>query len=89
MKMNAVVQIPMDLIREASETQKKIDCVRKQAVFDLFPEGYDVSWRLGWVCGTNYGDGSDNGFGVGHTCSKKCELRIPLSRSLKEKFLNV
>ena len=80
--MNAVVQIPMDLIREATDTQKKVGCVRKQAVFDLFPEGYDVSWRLGWVCGTNSGDGSDNGFGVGHSCSKKCELRIPLRKGL-------
>lgn len=84
--MNVVVQIPMELIVEACETQKKVDCVRKQAVFDLFPEGYSESWRLSWVCGTNSGTGSDNGYGVGHTCSKKCELRIPLSRSLKEKF---
>lgn len=78
MLMNVVVQVPMNLIQEAAEMQKKVNCVRKQAVFDLFPEGYDVSWKLDWVCGTNSGCGSDNGFGVGHTCSKKCELRIPL-----------
>lgn len=78
MLMNVVVQIPMYLIRQASEGQTEVDCVRKQAVFDLFPEGYDVAWKLGWVCGTNSGCGSDDGFGVGHSCSKKCGLRIPL-----------
>jgi len=75
MMMDVVVEIPMPLVIEASETAKKIDCLRKQAVFDLFPNG---QWRINWVCGTNRGIGSDNGYGVGHTCKKNCRFRIPI-----------
>ena len=77
MLMDLVVEIPMDLIREAAEISKKVGCKRKQAVFNLFPDGV---WRLGFVCGTNRGIGSDNGYGVGHTCEEKCKLRIPFSK---------
>ena len=75
MMMELVVQIPMKLIHEASEVYKKTGCLRKQAVFNLFPGSI---WRLDWVCGTNQGIGSDNGYGVGHHCSEECDLRIHL-----------
>ena len=75
MMMNATFQPPMALVREAAETQEKSDCVRKQAVFELFPDG---EWWVYYHCGTNEGLGSDNGYGVGHDCSKKCILRIPM-----------
>jgi len=75
MLMDVVVEIPMDLLVEAVKEYLEVECKRKQAVFDLFPNGY---WRLGFVCGTNRGEGSDNGYGVGHSCSKDCKLRIPL-----------
>lgn len=74
-RMNLVVQPPMDLIADAANIRKQTDCIRKQVTFELFPGD---EWRISWVCGTNSGIGSDNGYGVGHHCCKSCKLRIPL-----------
>lgn len=73
MMMDVVVEVPRELIIEAYKEMQKIPCKRKQPVFDLFPNG---KWRLNWVCGTNRGIGSDNGYGVGHVCQENCDLRI-------------
>jgi len=83
MIMNATFQPPMKLLREAVDKQIEVDCERLQAFFDLFPHGYindDCDWRLGFVCGTNCGIGSDNGYGIGFHCAKNCKLRIPLDQ---------
>lgn len=83
MLMNLTVQPPMKLLREAVEKQIEVDCQRFQAILDLFPHGYTTDpydWRLDFVCGTNQGAGSDNGYGVGFHCSKNCILRIPLNK---------
>jgi hypothetical protein len=83
MMMNVIVQPPMKLLREAVEKQTEVDCQRFQAVLDLFPHGYTddpCDWRLSFVCGTNCGIGSDNGYGVGFHCSKNCKIRIPLNK---------
>lgn len=81
MMMDVVVEIPMPLIIEASEKYKKNGCARKQAVFELFPYG---EWRYHWCCMTNRGVGSDNGYGVGHSCSEECDLRIPIRGSCQK-----
>ena len=75
MLMNVIVQPPRQMIVQAFYEMQKIPCLRKQPVFDLWPDG---TWRLQWVCGTNQGIGSDNGYGVGHICNKKCALRIDI-----------
>ena len=73
MMMNLSVEIPRELIIEATTEMNKIPCKRKQPVFDLYPSG---EWVLDWCCGTNSGIGSDNGYGVGHVCKTGCALRI-------------
>ena len=73
MRMDVVVEISRDLILEAVKEMNKIPCKRKQPVFNLFPNS---GWRLDWCCGTNRSIGSDNGYGVGHTCEENCKLRI-------------
>ena len=81
MLMDLVVEIPQKLLIEAVKEIVKAGCKRKQPVFNLFPNGV---WKLDFVCGTNRGVGSDNGYGVGHVCSEDCDLRIPLTVSFGE-----
>lgn len=73
MFMDLVVEIPPDLIREVVKEMDKIPCKRKQPVFELSPKS---GWEISWCCRTNRGIGSDNGYGIGHTCKEDCELRI-------------
>ena len=73
MLMDLTVQIPMEFIAKAGYEWLENGCKRRQAIFELFPE---EGWRYYWCCMPNRGIGSDNGYGVGHRCSKGCVLRI-------------
>ena len=72
---------PRELIIEAAAEMEKIPCLRKQPEFNLDSDG---SYRIWWLCGTNSGPGSDNGYGIGHTCTEDCDLRIRPKRSRKK-----
>ena len=72
--MEASFQIPVELLLKVVEKIKKSNCFRKQPIFELYPDG---SWNYHFVCGRNKGK-YQNGFGLGHTCTKECPLRVPM-----------
>ena len=72
--MEATFQIPIELLLKVVKTMKETNCHRKQPIFELYPDG---RWKHHFVCGQNKGK-YRNGFGVGHTCTKECPLRVPM-----------
>jgi hypothetical protein len=74
MTYDIMVEPDRRLFFDAVEEMNKIPCIRKQPIFTLEPHKY--GWELDFVCGTNRGNGSDNGYGIGHTCKTNCKLRI-------------